>query len=238
MVFPRYLVMTGAEIASNPLPPGLIGYMACHFSPYGTGLSNLPEELPTGALVLLSDRTPPCGHDPERIADMLTRVLPEEGCVLLDFQRPGLPENEAVAKALVEALPCPVGVTPEYARALACPVFLPPVPLRVPVAQYLRPWAGREVWLDCALDGEIVTVTAAGADCVPVEHPQPEALPFADEALCCHYKIQCSPDAIRFTLRRTREDLENLLEKCPALGVTRAAGLWQELGDADGRTPS
>ena len=43
MVIRPFLAMTAAEIRANPDISSPIGWMACHFSPYGTGLSNLPE---------------------------------------------------------------------------------------------------------------------------------------------------------------------------------------------------
>ena len=48
MAIGRYFAMTAAEIRGCSALPAGIAWMACHFSPYGTGLSNLPPELPEG----------------------------------------------------------------------------------------------------------------------------------------------------------------------------------------------
>ena len=68
MTIARYLAMTGAEMAGNAVFPDYAAWMACHFSPGGKGLSNLPKGLPPGSLLILDDSTPIQDHDPERIA--------------------------------------------------------------------------------------------------------------------------------------------------------------------------
>ena len=67
MAMARYLAMTAAEMMGGAPLPGKTAWMACHFSPYSTGLCNLPAALPPGSLLILNDRTPIHGHDPERI---------------------------------------------------------------------------------------------------------------------------------------------------------------------------
>ena len=227
-----YLAMTAAEISANkPLPPNL-GWMACHFSPYCTGLSNLPRALPPDALLILDDITPIHGHDPARIADQLRERIEALKCgsVLLDFQRPGSEEAAALAEHLVQALPCPVGVSAAYAGGLDCPVFLPPVPTDVAPADWLGPWKGREVWLEAALEGQTLTLTPEGCRARPLPCWDAPACPFPDERLHCHYGIRALEDRAEFCLTRTMEDLNCLLEAVESLGVTRAIGLWQELG--------
>lgn len=232
MAFPCYLAMTAAEFTHTQTLPDKPAWMACHFSPYGTGLSNCPERLPKGAMVILNDRTPIHGHDPERVARQLGEIAEraEAACVLLDFQRPGSPETAAVAQAVVQGLTCPVGVSEPYAKGLACPVFLPPPPPDQPLAAHLTPWEGREIWLEAALDGETITVTKQGARLTPLIHWEGEDCGFRDVALYCHYITQIDTNQIRFTLFRTRRDLEALLKRAADLGVTQAVGLYQELG--------
>ena len=118
MVLPLYLAMTAAEIRANTDSPPNIGYMACHFSPYGTGLSNRPTHLPEGSILILNDRTPPCRHDPELIVRQLKALYEAIAPFgfLLDLQRPELQENSIIAKAITEALPCPVAVSDLYAK--------------------------------------------------------------------------------------------------------------------------
>ena len=230
MAFPLYLAMTAAEIRENPRLPSHFAYMACHFSPYGTGLSNPPTQLPGGSLLILNDRTPICGHDPEVVAAQLCRWYDSFDCcgILLDFQRSDCAETAALAAHIVETLPYPVAVSESYAAPLPCPVLLPPVPLDIPIAEYLQSWNGREIWLEAALDAMEITLTPEG--CLRIGIPQPNLEDgFFDEALHCHYRIEVQNDQARFTLFRTRADLDELLQEAEQLGVTQAVGLWQEL---------
>lgn len=231
MALPLYLAMTGLEMRANSDLPENSGYMACHFSPYGTGLSNCPSRLPEGAMLILNDRIPCCGHDHQLITNQLIELVEHFrcSCILLDFQRPGSEETAALAKKIAGSLPCPVGVSELYAQGLDCPVFLPPLPLDMPIAEYLAPWQGREIWLDAALDGAVLTLTETGCASVPLPYPQLDD-GHPEETLHCHYTIQTSSDTARFTLFRTWEDLQSLLIEAQVHGVTRAVGLWQELG--------
>lgn len=231
MAIRRYFAMTAAEIReSDHLPPG-IAWMACHFSPYGTGLSNLPQRLPPDSLLILNDRTPIHGHDPVRIAQQLEERIAALNCreLLLDFQRPGEPETAALVNHLVDALPCPVIVSDQYGDGLDCPVFLPPVPPDIPLSGYLAPWRGREIWLEMALDGETISLTEEGASTTPLLPGELWEEGFQEELLHCHYRIDVPETEAKFTLWRTREDLEALLTEAEALGVTAAVGLYQEL---------
>lgn len=232
MAILRYLAMTAAEFQENRDHSRKIGWMSCLFSPYGTGLSNLPRVLPAGSLLILSDYTPMQGHDPEIIAGQLTQCVDALHCsgVLLDFQRPGNGQQAALVQQLVQALPCPVAVSEVYARELDCPVFLSPVPPSTALRDYLAPWQGREIWLELALNGEVITLTEKGAETVPLSCiPVPED-GFSDDPLHCHYRIETTLDSARFTLWRTAEDLDALLEEAEGHGVTTGVGLWQELG--------
>lgn len=239
MAIVRYLAMTAAEIRENTGLPPKIAWMACHFSPYCTGLSNLPRTLPPGSLLILDDITPIHGHDPERIARQLEESIGVLGCtgLLLDFQRPGCGETAALVKHLTEALPCPVAVSELYAAGLDCPVFLPPVPLTVSPAEYLTPWQGREVWLELALDGEVITLTEEGSTPAPLPPGEAFADGLTEKTLHCHYHIAVSDAEARFTLWRTREDLEDLMEEAERLGVALGVGLFQELRNTPKPSP-
>ena len=151
MAIRPFLAMTAAEIRGTETLPPKTAWMACHFSPYSTGLSNLPKALPPGSMVILDDITPIHGHDSETIAAQLRPRLDALKCsgVLLDFQRPGYEEAELLARRLSEALPCPVGVSALYGQALSCPDFLPPVPPDVNLADYLAPGGHRDEKLHC-----------------------------------------------------------------------------------------
>lgn len=230
MALPLYLAMTAAEMQENTPLPSKFAYMACHFSSYGTGLSNLPKWLPEGSMLILNDRTPICGHDPELICNQLRECIERLHCsgLLLDFQRPDYEATAILSQNLISALPCPVGLSDAYAASFFCPVFLPPPPLDVPLERHLVPWQGREIWLEAALDGLQLTLTSQGCQAEPIPSPAFSG-GFRDEALHCHYAIQSCADFAKFTLYRTREDLDALLEEATSLGISKAIGLWQEL---------
>lgn len=231
MAIPLYLAMTAAEFRSQTDFSAPVAWMACHFSPYSTGLTNLPKSLPKDSMLILNDRTPICGHDPQLIYEVLLQTVERTKacCVLLDLQRPDVEETGRLVRALVETLPCPVAVSHHYAQGFTCPVFLPPVPLTVPPEEYLMPWQGRDIWLEAALDGQSITVTEKGALFTPLPHCC-EASAHADGSLHCHYRIDVEDTNIRFTLHRTKEDLQALLADVQRFGVSHAVGLYQELG--------
>ena len=226
MVLPRYLAMTRAEFTRCSSFPQHIAWMACHFSPYGTGLVNLPLHLPEGAMVILNDRIPMAGHDPHTVLDQLQRL--NMTCLLLDFQQIPTAESFDLARLLTESMHCPVGMPPDYGQALPCSLFLSPVPPDLPLEEYLTPWEGRELWLEIATDAIHYTVTESGSAAASLSHmPEVGAV---DEDLCCHYRVQVTPDQAEFDIWRTREDMDILLKKAKSHGVTKAVGLWQELG--------
>ena len=228
MALPLYLAQTVAEMAGNP-HSGHLAWMACHFSSGSRGLSNLPEMLPAGAMLILDDSTPLDGHDPALIAAQLSEVIAGQRCesLLLDFQRPQIPEQQELAELLIASLPCPVGVSEAYAQVLSCPVFLSPVPPDQRLSDHLTPWQGREIWLEAALDGLMLTLTEAGCS-VEALYDFPED-GLAEEQFHCHYTVGTTADSAIFRLWRTRADLENLLKEAEAQNITKAIGLWQEL---------
>ena len=230
MALPLYLAMTAAEIQEISSIPSPLAYMACHFSPYSTGLSNFPPPLPQGSLLILNDRTPIHGHDWGQIREELDAIVETQQCsaLLLDFQRPGFEELRNLASLLTRSFPCPVAVSEAYAQGLPCPVFLPPVPPDVPISEYLQPWDGREIWLEAALDAIEITITPLGYKAAP-GYPHQNGTIFPQDALHCHYHVTVEPDQAVFSLFRTREDLDALLTEAEILGVNRAIGLWQEL---------
>jgi len=228
MEIATYLAMTAEEFAAAPSAPEKAAWMACHFSPYSASLLNLPPHLPPNSLLILNDSTPPDRQDAKMIAHILQETLQKHSCsgLLLDFQRPGCPETEKMAEELVK-LDCPVCVSECYAKDLECPVFLPPLPLTVPLSDYIQPWNGREIWLDTELSCQEITVAENGSTFRAVSADA--ECPLADKALHCHYRILIKDDRIIFTLKRTREDLKDLLSEAAALGITTTVGLYQEL---------
>ena len=55
MAMEPYLAMTAGEIRGASVLPRRTGWLSCHFSPSGAGLSNLPVALPPGSLLILDD---------------------------------------------------------------------------------------------------------------------------------------------------------------------------------------
>jgi len=231
MVIQPFLAMTAAEIRENSNIPEKIAWMACHFSPYGTGLSNLPRTLPAGSLLMVDDVTPIRGHDPQVILDQLGNCAEAFSCsgILLDFQRPDIDETAALVKVLTQGLPCPVAVSCVYGNAGSFPICLPPVPPSESLQEHFAHWKSREVWLELALDAMEITVTENGSSFISLPCPPHFEAGFRDEELCCHYRCRQQEDAIEFLLWRTEEDLVNLLKQAEAFGVTIAVGLYQEL---------
>lgn len=221
----QYLAMTEQELSAGPTPPCL-AYLGCRFLEQGLG--GLPQSLPPGALLILDDRAPLENLPIPEIAEALGNVLTRFSCrgLLLDFERPGIAPQKALAAFLARQLPCPVAAPPEYAPK-GCPVFLPPVPVDCVVEDFLSPWQGREIWLDTGLCGLDLTLTPAGAVSSPAAAPLPKG--FYDEALCCRYTIRETPQGFVFHLGRDRVCLQKLLARAEPLGVTLAVGLWQEL---------
>lgn len=227
-----YLAMTATEMRMVCQPAAQIAWMACHFSPYGTGLSNLPKALPPGSVLMVNDRTPIHSHDPEWIGKQLVQSVQNLGCrgVLLDFQRPEQKETAALVSYLVEKNAFPLAVSKSYAAELDCPIFLPPVPLDMGLETYLMPWQGREIWLELALDGMEISLTETGAVRKPLEWALQQSGQ-KEERLHCHYRVTVTEQQAQFYLWRTTEDLQDLLAEGESLGVSAGVGLYQELGN-------
>lgn len=236
MAIPVNLAMTAAEFRICPCFPPEIGWMACHFSPSGPGLSNLPRALPPGSLLILDDQSPFDRHDSDCIADELAACVQSLDCaaLLLDFQRPDAARVRSLTDRLSKSLPCPVAVTPPCARETDAAVFLPPLPSHVPLKDWIAPWPGRDAWLELSLDRETVTLTPQGAQIGPGDFEDGDG--FADKKLHCHYSVAVENEKAVFRLWRTPEDLTELIQEAESLGIQRAVGLYQELNAGlDGR---
>lgn len=231
MAIRPFLAMTAAEIRNTAILPSRTAWMACHFSPYGRGLSNIPSVLEEGSLLILDDITPIRGHDPEVITQQLMQAMEHLrfSGILLDFQRTGNRETADLAAYLSNALPCPAAVSQCYAESADCPVFLSPAAPSVPLKAHLSPWQNREIWLDVSPWGEVLELTEEGCRNTPLPPWEAPAEGFSDETLHCHYQITETETSARFTLWRTEKDLLQFLEEAAALGVTQAVGLYQEL---------
>lgn len=209
--------------------PQRLAYMACHFSPYSAGLSNMPQALPENSILLLDDSMPVQEHDPQVVTHQLQALVEQLSvqAVLLDFQGEKTLEITEMVSAILQALPCPVAVTEQYAKELSCPVFLAPPPLNMALPDYLAPWQDRRIYLEIAPQSVEFTVTETGCTCTPVHTT--DNLPLQDKKLHCHYNVKVHTDKAVFTLQRTKEDLSALVNECYELGVCGAVGLYQEL---------
>lgn len=224
-----FLAQTEREMAE--FLPKKLAYMALHFSSYSKGLSNAPTALPQGSILLLDDSMEPESHDPEVVTEQLIGLVKQfaPAAVLLDFQRPPTKELKSMAERMVKALPCTVGATESYARDLACPVFLSPLPANKGLEDYLTPWLKQGVYLEIALDCQEITVTEKGSNTrqiYPVQN-----LPLVDKRLHCHYHVEVSPGKAVFTICRYKEDLSALVQEAESLGVLGCIGLYSELSD-------
>lgn len=231
MAIPICLAMTAAEFLCCQNLPSSVGWMACHFSSSGSGLSNLPSALPQNSILMVDDHIPFCGHDPETIARQLTEMARNFHLqvIILDFQREAEPATRALAALLHRQLPCSVVITPDYAPPDA-PILLPPCPLNTPLQKHIADDTGREIWLEIALEGLVMCIDKAGCHTSPVPYTDSKNFPHWDKEICCHYTITPSQNSVSFHLQRSRADLQKLLEIAPSLGIVHAIGLWQEFG--------
>lgn len=222
-----FLAQTPGEMEQFPVQK--TAYMACHFSPWGKGLSNLPKALPKGSILLLDDSMPPTGHDPKVVEKELRKLIEKFSisAVLMDFQGQIQNECSAMAGHLADTLPCSVAVTEGYANELGCPVFLSPTPVNMALKDHIAPWAQQGIYLELALETTQFTVTEDGCASLPVHYK--DDLPLADEQLHCHYNVEVFPEKAVFTLRRTGEDLAALAQEAKQLGVLETVGLYQEI---------
>lgn len=224
-----YLALTPEELAQCSAPPRHIAWMACHFSFYGTGLTNIPQKLPPDSMLIINDRVSLQRHDPEQILQELLQA--EEALrpagLLLDLQEPPTPLSEKIASTLAEKLTCPVGVPQAYAHCSDGPVFLAAPPLDIPLQKYASGWKGRELWLEAATETARLHITEKGAGyevCSLQDRPA-----FQDETLCCGYKLLTSDDTLTVQLYRDQKNVADLLSGAEELGFTKAIGLYQQL---------
>ena len=224
-----FLAMTAREM--EEFLPKHPAYMACHFSPYSAGLSNLPQYLPNGSILLLDDSMPVQGHDPIIAANQLNTLAEQFSvrAILLDFQKEKTPESEDMVSSLLGAVSCPVAATQQYALLFHCPVFLSPCPVNVALEQHLAPWRKEELYLELAKCAMQFSVTEKGCTCDLIPDWDAGSLQLQDERLHCHYDVKADSEKAVFTLQRTIEDVALLAEDAHRLGVQATVGLYQEL---------
>ena len=219
-----YLAMTASEMHGY-MGSKKIAWMSCHFSAYSTGLSNLPIYLPPDSLVILDDRNPLSDHDPQRIAAQLSGIENMAG-LLLDLQQPSNGILDMI-HYLHKALSCPVAVTETYAKDTECAVFVS-APLNLPLEDTIKPWQGRQIWLDIPFGMQTFTITKSGCDISPIQPWDDQPFPHREDSLSCSYRMQKASDHICFTLCRKPETITNILSQADALNIPCAISLYQE----------
>ena len=222
-----YLAMTEAEIRSAPSLPRHLAYMACHFSPYGAGLTNIPQRLPKESLLIVNDRVPVFHHDPQLILRQLTAAVQRLNAfgVLLDFQIGNVPLTSQIVKALIDGLPCPVAVSPAYAEALSCPLFSAPA-LHQRFCDFAPIKKGRSLWLDTYQETTKYKITATG--CTTENSACTSGNRFFDDTLQCSYQLSIGKDSATFTLSRQAEEIPKYLRAAEKAGISVAVGLYQQ----------
>ena len=171
----------------------------------------------------------PENHDPQTVTEQLKQLVEQFSpkAVLLDFQRPQTKELENMAACILQALPCPVGVTEGYAKNLGCPVFLSPPPVNKALKNHIGLWKNQGVYLEIAPDCMEITVTENGSTAKPI--PTVQHLPLEDRRLHCHYNVAVFSNKVIFTISRYKEDLQSLVQEAEDLGVLGCVGLYREL---------
>jgi hypothetical protein len=224
-----YLAMTGAEFSVCGQLPAHIGWMACHFSPSGPGLSNIPKDLPENSILLLDDSFPFHDHEPDCILEQLQQAISDLKikAVILDFQREKDTAMQALVSLLHAKLPCPVVATPPYAKE-RMPVFLPPCPLHIPLEKHLAPYKGRQIWLDTTPLPLELTVTSQGTTYRTIQTVPCASKTHWDSTLYCNYGITMESDRIRFALHRDHVAFQKWISHAESLGITGIIGLYQE----------
>lgn len=224
-----YLAMTPREIEHTAALPKHMGWMACHFDPNGQGLRDVPRTLPPGSVLLLDDSLPIGQHMPARIRQELEEAfrMLRFDALILDLQKPGLPETAALVRALSEGLPFPVVVSGAYAVP-ELPVLLPPVPADTALHTHLEPWKNHSVWLE--LSAAEQNLRLSSAETIQLPYTKVSSPIHQDQALHCHYQISQEANGTVFHFFRTREDLHALTQEAQQLGLAGTIGLYQELG--------
>lgn len=231
MFLPIYLATTAHEFTEFKEFPSTLCYLSCHFSASAGGLSNFPSKLPPGSILCVDDSTPIGNHQPNIVTRQLKELIDRfHPCgILLDFQRPDNPWAPDMIESILACTDIPVSVSHIYAKDFDCPVFLPPLPFRMTVAEYLQPWNGREIWLELGNDKEMAIITESSFGAERIDRVPDNKMQFRDSSLLCHYSTHIKQDHIAIYFHRTQQDLRQLQQQAQQLGVTKFLGLWQQL---------
>ena len=228
MGIPLYLAMTGAEFTACGALPEKAAWMACHFSLSRDGLSNLPQHLPPGSMVILDDSIPMLHHDPQGMKNTLLELIEQFSVekILLDFQRSYSSALADLAQLLAEALPCPVGVSHIYGELGNLPVFLPAPAVITSLSHTVDPWKGQELWLEIPGICAQYSITESSCDLTELPLQDRHLFSHTDDELHLHYRIELHDRKADFFLQH---DLPSYLSNAEKYGITAAVGLYREL---------
>lgn len=218
MVCKGYLAVTEKELQKHATQS--VAWMACRFDRRGQGLGNLPHQLPKGSLILVDDLQPITNHSPQQVVRQLTELCSRHhpAGLVLDLQRTPTPKARQMVNT-VSKMHLPVAVTPEYARELSCPVFLP-APMHIKLQQTLAPWKEREIWLDFPM-GHITVIRGK-----PEKPREYNGAYEWDRFLCCGYAKTGNET---YALCRNKTMLPKILQEVGKLDIPKALFLCTEL---------
>lgn len=224
-----YPALSDDELKNARIVPDIYCRMGCHF--ISGGLTALPENLPRNSLLMIDDRIPLEKCNIAEVKNKLDRLTEEFRLagILLDFQRSGSAESQALSIFLSKHMTVPVAVTEHYAQATSGPVFVCMPPAHQTIISSLEQWRGREIWLELATDRKTVIIDTEGCR-VTESGDQAVITPSYCGKRYSHYKIDFQGRAARFTFNRGIEDLKKIICDKKALGIKHTVGLYQELG--------
>lgn len=183
-------------------------------------------------MLIINDMLPPSGHDPVYITEQLSELKESSGfsCLLLDFQREGCTETAKIAKHISLTMDCPVGISEAYAHCCDGPAFLNCAQPHCSLSEKLKLWNGRELWLEAVLEAETTRIYRDHCQISFVPYSSGEDSDSECDVLRCRYRILHKEDHVELLQYRDIPQLEKLLYEAKDLGVTKAIGLFQQLG--------
>lgn len=236
MSIPLFLAFTAEEFSQKVPFPAKTAWMSVHFSPNGSGLTNLPPQLPQGSLILLDDHIQWANHSIERVCQELVTVLQRTESIglLLDFEREPTAETLLLTKALgrcCKELGVALSAPPKYLLEDDTTLFLSPFPCSI-APENIDPQ--RKVWLDISPVCHSIRISK---DCT-IGSPAPytrAGIPnsqevYWDEDLLCNYYSEADGDDIRITLFRDATSAAKLLNRLNPAKIQLAIGLWRDFG--------
>ncbi len=233
MSIPFFLAISAQEFPFLSELPSNIAWMSVHFSSYGSGLSNLPHNLPKGSLLILDDQTPWEGHSTEVVCREIVESLLENQAtgLLLDFERPATPETNLLTTALSQCcreIGVMLGAPLSYATDDAA-IFISPLPCQTPPERLYQ--KNRKVWLDVSPGAYLIHIGAQGATGQAADQRSfPDGIypVFTDTELCCSYRSRPNAGGVDILLNHSRESIETMLATLDENAVQLAIGLYRE----------